>query len=217
MKRSAAIAASLIIASASLMSGCSGKNSGKGSSSEESSRAQLKLEYGHTADPNAVPDSGASPTFELSNSHAMPGEIAEVTVSIIGAEKLWQACGIHFAYPMELEAQMSMGDTAKFEQGPASEYMAAFTAAIWTDNRTEKMVAENLYSLFFAAVGAGDVGSTGEVATFYFKVPDDAQLGTVYPLTFFEIDGDKFSDSNMDPKLQAYAFSHWKDGSITVG
>ena len=54
------------------------------------------------------------------------------------------------------------------------------------------------------------------IAAFSFKIPDDAEVGTVYETGFFYRDGDTFANTDNDADFQDYAFSHWKGGKITV-
>lgn len=216
MKRTISLIASLMLACTAALCGCSDKKGGSGSSVSEDDDDSFILKYSSTADETAVPESGAQPQLKLSQSYGKPGETVEVTMSITGADGKWGMCGVHFSYPQELKCKMKEGKTADYKAGEAMQNLNS-TAAVWTENRTEKMVQEKLYSLFIAAIGTNNEGLDGDIATFYLTIPEDAALGTVYPLEFFEVEGDMFLDNQQDAQLQGYAFSHWQNGSITVG
>ncbi len=62
----------------------------------------------------------------------------------------------------------------------------------------------------------GDGGGDGDIATFYFCVPDNAQSGAVYPIEVYYRDGDLFTNSAADDSYQKYAFSHAVNGSVTI-
>lgn len=194
----------VIILSAVLLAGCSGKG---GSESG-----------GNPVSDAETPSSEAAPVLSIGKYDADPGETVEVTVSVTGADNKWAMCGVHFSFPSVLECRLSSSDNrfAEFKSGDAVSEMSAVTAAVWTDNRTEEMEKNDLYSLFFAAAGESDIGKDGDIATFYLTVPGDAKPGTVYPLDFFEQEGDMFLDIASDKAVQNYAFSHWQNGSITV-
>lgn len=161
--------------------------------------------------------SGAAPVLTINNSEGKPGETVNVTVSLSGADQKWSMCGVHFSYDNTLSCVTQEDPKfAAYTQGDATKDMTAFVSAIWTENLIDELSANNKYSLFFASVGEGDVGTDGEIATFQFTIPADAQVGTVYPLEFFEYEGDMFSDLAADENLQQYAFTHWQGGSITV-
>lgn len=243
MKRYIALIASLVLVTAGIFSGCSDKkdsgnsyaekffgNSTSGNAedptesgdsadnseqTEPTTEEEYKLVYSHTADPDAVPESGAAPVLTLSNTSGNPGETVAVTLSISGANEKWSMCGVHFSYSDTLECIIEQDKIPKYEPGPAVSALSSI-ASVWKENLTDKMKEEGLYSAFFACMGFDDGGLDGDMATFYFTIPDDAESGTVYPLEFFEIEGDMFSDQSSDDKLQAYAFSHWQNGSITV-
>lgn len=169
-------------------------------------------------EPNAVPVSGAKPVFSLSNTQGKPGETVEVTASLSGADKKWSMCGIHFAYPQELEC-VTIPDDPKVPQavkGGALSDMTAFQPMLWLDNLSPELTANNEYSLFFAAIGTGDTGKDGDIATFSFTIPADAQPGTVYDLRFFFYEGDMFNSVSSDSALLSYAATHWQNGTITV-
>ena len=48
----------------------------------------------------------------------------------------------------------------------------------------------------------GDGGGDGDIATFYFRVPDNAQSGAVYPIEVYYRDGDLFTNSAANDSYQ---------------
>jgi len=206
VKRLTAFFTALVLGAAMTVSaGCSDKKDDKVVLEESS------IEY-------KDPESGARPVLSLSNTEGRAGETVEVKVFLEGCENKWAMCGVHFAYPMVLECQLTTSDErfAKYKPGEAVSQMSGFTSAVWFDNRTEAMEKNEQYSLFFCAASSADNGGDGEIATFYFTIPEDAAVGTVYPLEFFEYSGDMFLDTASDVNLQHYAFTNWKNGTITV-
>lgn len=207
MKRLAALFTALVIGvTMTALTGCK-KDKNETSSSESEASVVYK-----------DPESGAKPVLSINNTEGRPGETVEVTVSLEGCEGKWAMCGVHFSYPMVLECRRVSEDErfADYKPGEAVSNMSGFTSALWFDNRTEAMVQNEQYSLFFCSAASGNTGRDGEIATFYFTIPEDAAVGTVYPLEFFEHEGDMFLDVESDANLQHYAFTNWKNGSITV-
>jgi hypothetical protein len=216
--------AAIIVVSSLLLTACSGKDrSGEMPTSvtETTSTAEETTEEiteETTIDPNAEPESGALPVFSLSNTEGAAGETVDVTVSLSGANEMWAMCGIHFAYPSALTIEMMSGDEKRpsFTRGTALNYISSFDTMIWTDNLSDELIANNEYSVFFAAISTDNTGMDGDIVTYRFTIPEDAEPGTVYELRFFDISGDMFYDIDNDPVMQSYAFNHWQNGSITV-
>ena len=158
------------------------------------------------------------PVISLSKTEVSAGQMAEVTMSVKGAEQKWNMCGIHITFPEELEIDMLDEEQrlAKFERGSASEYATASLAMSWTDDLPEELVGEKLHSVFFTEMFDGNTGLDGDICTIYLKVPEDAQSGTVYPLSYYYMESDIFSNAEQNTAFQDYAFSHMQDGSITV-
>lgn len=172
----------------------------------------VKLKY---AD---VPDLESGPELKIKDTTAKPGEIAKVTVSVTGAKGKWSMCGIHVTYPEELECQLESteGYNAEFEIGSAAAKNSGFVAMDWRENLMEELVREHQRSFFFTTMFMDSYGGDGDIATFFLKVPDDAQVGTVYNLGFFYTDSDMFRDLDGDLAFEKYAFMHMTGGTITV-
>lgn len=160
----------------------------------------------------------AFPVLKISNTEGKPGETVNVTVSLEGAENSWSACGIHFSYDEALECVTDSDDDHKpvCVTGRAIENMSGFQAALWLENKTEELEENNLNSLFFCSISTGDFGRDGNIATFQFIIPKDAEVGTKYNLDFFEQEEDMFLNSSSSKSLREYAFTNWLNGSITV-
>ena len=170
-----------------------------------------------------IPEAESGPLIKLSKTDAKPGEIAKVTVSVTGADKKWSMCGIHITYPDVLECQIEDEEQlyAEYEIGDAARKNAAFIAMDWQKNLPEELIREHKRSVFFTTMFQDKVtGSDGDIATFFFKVPNDAQPGTVYNLGYYfnytDAAKDMFRDIDSDSSFEKYAFEHLEGGSITV-
>lgn len=173
----------------------------------------MRLKY------SEIPEISSGPVIKISDTTVKPGEIAAVTVSLTGADKQWTKCGIHMTYPDVLECQLSNIEEleADYEPGSAIKRSMGFVAMDWQNNLADELIRNKNRSLFFTAIFSEDTpGADGDIATFYFKVPDDAMPGTVYDLGYFFMDSDMFRDINDDLSFEKYAFEHLQSGSITV-
>ena len=165
-----------------------------------------------------IPDAESGPVIKMSNTEAKPGEIADVTVSVTGADQKWSMCGIHITYPDVLECQLMDQEelTVKYKLGKATELNSGFVAMDWQKNLPDELVRNKQRSVFFTTLFSENSGQDGDIATFYFKVPTDAQPGTVYPLSYFYMESDLFRNFENDMSFEKYAFEHLENGSITV-
>ena len=172
----------------------------------------IKLKY------EDVPDLASGPELKVSDTDAKPGEIAKVTVSIKGAKDKWSMCGIHVTYPDVLECQLdgTEGYNAKYEPGNAVAGNSGFVAMDWRENLDEELVRAHQQSFFFTTMFMDSYGGDGDIATFFLKVPDDAQPGTVYNIGFYYKDSDMLRDLEGDLAFEKYAFMHMTGGTITV-
>lgn len=154
----------------------------------------------------------------IDNTTAKAGEYAEVTLYVEDAEENWNMCGIHITYPNVLTVDMIDEEerTVKYKRGEASDFSSASLCKLWVSNLPDELTSQNLGSFFFTEVFDGNQGLDGAIATFYLKIPDDAESGTVYPIGFYYLDSDLFINAENDLSLQQYAFENWTDGSITV-
>ncbi|MBR5682072.1 MAG: hypothetical protein IKW96_02150 [Ruminococcus sp.] len=190
-----------------------GNNAASGSNGEITESMELmRLKF---AD---VPEIESGPELKIADVTAKPGDIAAVTVSVKGTGDNWNNCGIHITYPEVLKCQLENEETrdVKYEPGPAIKKNAGFVAMEWQDNLDEELIRNHERSLFFTAIFWDSAGTDGDIATFYFKVPDDAKPGTVYDLGYFFMDSDMFRNVSDDISYEKYTFEHLQGGSITV-
>lgn len=167
-----------------------------------------------------VPDAEEGAVVSVSNTTAKAGEIAEVTVSVKGADLKWNMCGMHLTYPEELKCIYPEDEKTmlEYEKGEAVKYNTGIIAMEWKkeDNPPEELVSKHLGVLFFTITFNANDGQDGDMITLYFKVPEDAESGTVYPIDFYYMESDLFRNVENDPSFEKYAFEHTQAGSITV-
>lgn len=160
------------------------------------------------------------PVISVGNTTAKAGEVAEITVSVEGADLNWSNCGIHLTYPEELKCVYKKFDNKylKYKQGVASEYNTGIIAMEWKkeNNPPEELVKQHLGTMFFTVMFNGNDGQDGEILTLYLEIPEDAESGTVYPIDFYYMPTDMFRNTEGDMSLEKYAFEHTKAGSVTV-
>ena len=167
-----------------------------------------------------VPDADEGPLISVGNTVAKAGEIAEVKVYVEGADLNWSNCGIHLTYPDVLECVYRENDNMflKYKAGVASEFNTGIVAMEWKKESTPpaELTAKGFGTMFFTVMFSGNNGQDGEIITLYLKVPEDAESGTVYPVGFYYLGTDMFSNLDNDSSLEKYAFEHMKSGTITV-
>ncbi|MDE6678263.1 MAG: hypothetical protein K2K02_04405 [Ruminococcus sp.] len=178
------------------------------------SRAVMKEKY------KDVPEVSEGAVISVSNTTAKAGEIAEVTVSLEGKDVKWNMCGMHLAYPEELKCIYPEDEEImlEFEQGEAVKRNTGLIVMEWKkeNNPPAELVNKKLGSLFFTVTFNKDDGKDGDILTVYFKVPENAKSGTVYPIDFYYMESDIFRNLDNDPSFEKYAFEHTQAGSITV-
>lgn len=213
----AAFSAAILILSC--MTACSGKKESTSESTADSSSPSSSSSEATESVSETEPEVKEGPVFSIENVEAKAGETVEVSVSLSGAEGKWAMCGVHMTYDNRLECIAIPEDpmTPECVKGEAVLDMMAFVTMIWTDNLDQELVDAGKGCLFFTTMGNGDCGKDGIIATYKFKVPDDAQAGEVYELGFYYREGDMFVNAaNDNPELQEQAFSNWESGSVTV-
>lgn len=217
MKLIRVIAAAAALAAAVSMVSCS-----SGTPSEPSGNPIITY-VPQTEPPTAAPTepvvaAADGPRLSVRDTEAAAGEIAEVTIVIENAELSWNMCGFHITYPNVLKPEMLDAEArlVRKKNGDASEYNVGSTAMEWQDNLPPELADNNLGSIFFTEIFEDDHGLNGDVVTFFLKVPDDAVSGTEYPIDFFYLDGDVFSNKAGDASVEKYVFENWKGGKITV-
>ena len=194
-------------------------NDDKGGSTEEKknySSAATEAAVTEATEPVVAAKDG--PRLFINDVKAKAGEVAEVTISIENAEEKWNMCGFHITYPDILKPVVAMKEDniVKNKLGPASEFNNGSVAMEWVNNKTEYLTSNKLGSIFFTEIFNANYGLDGDVVTFYFEIPDDAESGTEYPVDFMYIEGDVFSNMEQDKSMEKYVFENWKGGKIIV-
>ena len=195
---------------AALFSGCGSENSEISESS--------KSEISESSAVEDITENTAKPVLSLSKTEVSAGETAEITLSVNGADGLWSMCGLHITYPKELVCEMDNEEerTIKYKLGDASENSMGAVGMLWADGLPDELEKNHLGCFFFTEMFSGNQGYDGEIAKFYLKVPDNAESGTVYPISYYFQETDLFTDSMQSKEMQEYAFSNAVDGCITV-
>lgn len=169
-----------------------------------------------------IPEAESGPVIKISDTSAKPGEIAKVTVSVTGVENKLNMCGIHITYPDVLQCQIEDEEdlTVEYEIGEAAKKNAGFFAMDWQRNLAPELIRDHKGSVFFTMMFQDNNVKDGDIASFFFKIPDDAQPGTVYELGYYfkydETSQDMFRSFEKDMSFEKYAFEHLEGGSITV-
>lgn len=204
----AALSAAVLILSC--MTACGDKKESAPSGTSASSGASVSENKNEKKD---------GPVLSIDHVEAKAGETVEVSVSLSGADGKWGMCGVHLTYDNRLECIATADDPMipDYKKGEAVSDMIAFVTMIWLENLDQELIDANDGCIFFTTMGENDCGKDGTIATYNFKVPDDAQAGDVYELGFYYREGDMFVNSaNDNPELQEQTFSNWEFGSITI-
>ncbi len=216
MKRALTAAAALVLAVT--MAGCSSKSSSvkeKEAPDMFISRQEFEKSF---AD---VEDTEKGPLLSIESVTAKPGETAAVSISVDTPDHNWAMCGLHITYSEELECETN-GDSemVKYIVGEACGENPHTSAMKWQGDLPEDLASAHMKMLFFAALMSEEVGTSGKIATFYFKVPEDAKSGETYDLSYYyhssESTKDMFTTLDGDEAYEKYAFSHFTGGTITV-
>ena len=213
MKRKAiaAYAVSLMLAVSCLTCACGKKSeSGDPSAGETSSSQQTTVNK-------------TSPLMSVGSYTASAGDNVDVTVSLSNLDGKWSMCGIYLTYDNRLECITSADDPSvpKMKRGDAASEMMSAAANIWLtqedgSNNPEDSIGKGRGAVFFATMGDGDCGKDGDLVTFTFKVPDDAEKGTVYDFGFFHNEYDMFTNAANDKSLYDTIRENWQEGTLTV-
>ncbi len=220
-RRITALGAVLLMA-ASAVSGCKKDDGtsggGKGSSAAErnvsGSEERIAEKYKN------VEDIGSGPLLSISNTSAAPGGQAQVTVSVDNADGAWAICGLHITFPDELKIKKLDPDDPENHDTDykAGESCEGFQSASmeWFGEMPDDLKEKNNGMVFFAAFSTENIGGNGDIVTYFFDIPEDAEPGTEYPIDFYFYDTDQFTNTECDVAIEKYAFTHWQNGSITV-
>ncbi|MDE5936578.1 MAG: hypothetical protein K2G83_04135 [Ruminococcus sp.] len=197
------------------------KKTGNSVSSNESSNVERTFPADDVTEPPTEPISAAAdgPRLYIKDTTAKAGEYAEVTLAVENADMNWSMCGIHVTYSDALEPMMLEGGDEKdmeYTLGDASERNNGSITKLWLSGLPDEVTEKNMGCFFFTEMFSDNYGLDGDIATFYLKVPEDAESGTVYDIGFYHMDSDLFINKEEDLSLQMYAFENWKPGTVTV-
>lgn len=163
------------------------------------------------------------PKLMFTNVEAAAGETAEVSLLVSGAHMNWNMCGLHITFGNGLECVMDdpAQNFIEYELGPASKRASLSVGMLWTNKLPAELTSSHLSCLFFTETFDGDKGGDGEIVKFFFKVPENAKKGTVYPIGIYymppdDVREDMFRNTENDRSLEKYAFENWTGGSVTV-
>ena len=216
IKRIIAIAAAAAMLA---LSAACGSNTASSSSSEP--KADTTSPTGYYSDDIIAAVDG--PQLMFSNVEAAAGETAEVSHFVSGAANKWTMCGLHITYGKDLEPVMSDAaqSMVEFDLGDASKRSSGSVCMLWESGLPKELTDNDLGSIFFTEIFDGDKGGDGEIVKFYFKVPEKAKKGTVYPIGIYYMPptderSDMFIGTDGDKSREKYAFQNWTGGSITV-
>lgn len=212
--RSAAIVLAAVMALT--MTACGSKKSDDSTVDMETYKTPTQAETTKAPVTPVSAEEGA--LLSIKDTTVKPGGVAEVTVHVENADLKWNMCGLHVAYPTALKPQISDAETRAMKKtvGDAAKYNMGFVSLAWFDNLPKELTDRNYGAFFLTAIMDGNNGEDGDIATFYFDVPEDAAPGTVYDIEFFYQEGDLFSNASRDPGYDQFAFDNWKGGKITV-
>lgn len=214
------IAAFMAAAVLTSFTACGKKNENESSSSSESSQSERTFPADEVTEPATEPISAAAdgPRLYIKDTTAKAGEYAEVTLAVENANMNWSMCGLHITYSDVLEPLLFEGEEKLMDYtlGDASKRNNGSIAMKWASGVPQELKDKNMGSFFFTEMFSENHGLDGDIATFYLKVPDDAESGTVYDIGFYYMDSDLFINKEEDLSLQMYAFENWKPGTVTV-
>lgn len=171
-----------------------------------------------TEPPAEVQAAEDGPRLYMKDAVASPGDEVEITMAVENSLKKWDMCGIHITYPDFLECRMLDEEEGfiDYEVKEASQHRTGVVGMIWREGLPEELTSKNLGCIFFTETfGGQDYGGEGDIVTFTFKVPEDAQPGT-YPIGFYYRDSDIFIDAAQDLSMQKYVFENWREGTLTI-
>jgi hypothetical protein len=166
----------------------------------------------------SIDEAAEGPMLKLSDVTAAPGETARVTLSVSGAANNWSVCGLHITYPDVIEPDMLDPENheVKYTKGDASKNATAAVSKTWVDNYPQELIDTHKGCLFFTEIFNGNSGGDGEIVSFDFKIPENAESGTVYDIGMYFLETDMFINTDKDYSFEKYAFEHFSGGSITV-
>lgn len=210
--------AAVIMLAAVMFSGCSKSDNNSADENLFDTEKAFEDYYG------GISAAESGPQLSISSTTAKAGEVAEVTVSVSNAKNNWSSCGFHIVYSDKLKCVLiDDEDSARdvdFALGEACRGAFSAVAKEWQEDLPKELSDDKLKALFFTASFEGNRGGEGNIATFKFIVPDNANPGDVFDIDFYYYGGeytkDIFINAQDDESLEKYAFQNWKGGTITI-
>lgn len=198
------------------MTACNDKKDG--STEEKKNYSSIVTEVVVPQATEAVAAAKDGPRLFINDVKGKAGETVKVTISIENAEKKWNMCGFHITFPDVLKPVMFDEEERLVEKelGGASQYNSGSIAMSWENNKTDYLIENNLGSIFFTEIFEKNRGLDGDVVSYFLQIPEDAKAGTEYPVEFMYIEGDMFTNEEMDKSMEKYVFENWKGGKIIV-
>lgn len=219
MKKRFTALAAVICAAATSFTGCKKDDASSGGSAAKEKSSVMTSEDRVAEKYKDVEDVRSGPQLSISRTTAPAGGRAEVTISVENADNTWNICGLHFIYPEELDC-LNLGsedsDMVKYSLGGACDNFSLASSMEWFGDTPEDLIGKGRKMVFFTAGDSTDSGLSGDIATFFFDIPADAESGTEYPFDFYFYSTDQFTNVSGDKTMEKYAFTHWQGGSVTV-
>ena len=149
---------------------------------------------------------------------AQPGETVKITYNVDAPIGTWCPTGVHINYDKRLTTKLNRFGEFDWERGPVAEYLMVMTATAEAGTVIQgSKLPDNLNTLFVTTAGSGNYNNgSGTVISFDVTVPSNAKSGDKFPVEFWFIKGDIFTDLSGDKATQEYAFANAKNCSIVV-
>ena len=149
---------------------------------------------------------------------AQPGETVTITYNVDSPANTWCATGVHINYDKRLVPKLDSNGKIDYTVGPViSGFMIATSTAKAGTVIQGSTLPDNLNTFFVTTAAAGDRnGSNGTVLSFDVTVPSNAKSGDKFPVEFWFIGADIFTDIKGDKATQEYAFANAKNCSIVI-
>lgn len=149
---------------------------------------------------------------------AKPGETVTITYNVDAPDLTWCATGVHINYDKRLITKLNRFGEFDCTKGPVAEYLMLMTATAEAGTVIQgSKLPDNLNTLFVTTAGSGDYNyGSGTVLSFDVTVPSNAKSGDKFPIEFWFIKTDIFTDIKSDKATQEYAFANAKNCSIVI-
>mgnify|MGYP002857318307 CR=1 FL=1 len=203
------------VMAAAFMTSCSSNDSDNNNSSDKMNiygYSEFSEKFADIAD---IPE---GPQLTLSNTTAKAGGIAEVTLSVSNADLKWNMCGIHVTFPDVFDCVLKNEEErlVEFQKGTALEFATGVVSMEWQEGLPEELINAHQGCVFITAMFNGDYGQDGDIATFYFQIPETAAVGAIYNVDLYYQSTDIFSNTAGSAEFEKYAFEHAIGGTVTI-